>query len=140
MIDAHRDDRTDPPKLRVTVREQLGCVSGFGVVGDHAGGAVGTHPPELPPVVLVMVRENRDRGIDGDVPEALEVRRRFWFCVDREVQRVSIHRKNNRHDVRPSLIAHRRKASDLGLSKTPLCIAGFHEVKSGRTFSHCGYR
>jgi len=79
-----------------------------------------------------MVRENRNRGIGGDILQSLEVRRPFWFCVDREVKRVSFHGKNEGHDVRSSVIADGGKASNLRFSESSNRLARFHVLKCGR--------
>lgn len=120
------------PILLVPLRQQVDCALGLSSVIHNAGRAVGAHPPQLAPVVLVMVRENGDRGIGRDVLQALKVRRPFCFCVDREVKGVSVYRENKRHDVRSSVIADRSKASNLRLSESPLRLAGFHVMKCGR--------
>src|SRR6202171_5757037 len=98
--------------LLVFARKQLDGAFGFRAVGDHARGAVGANPPELAPVVLVVVREDRDRRIGRDVLPALKVRRLLWFRIDRELERVFIDGENNRHDVWQSLLIYRREASE----------------------------
>src|SRR6266850_2559922 len=92
-VDVYRDHRTlgsIRSILRVTVREEVGGMAGLFAVGDDTRRAVGSHPPELAPVVLVVVHENGDRGIGRDVFQSLEVRRDLWFGVDREVQSVAV--------------------------------------------------
>src|ERR1700682_1481733 len=110
-----RNDRTlrsFAPVLLVFVCKQLNGAFGLSAIGDHARSAVGANPPELAPVVFVVVGENRDSGIGRDILQALEVRRLLWFRVDREVECVSVDGKNNRHDVRQRLFAYSREASD----------------------------
>src|ERR1700687_3984369 len=118
--------------LLVFVREQVDCALGLRAVGDHARSAVGANPPELAPVVFVVVGENRDSGIGRDILQALEVRRFLWFRVDREVERVSVDGKNNRHDVRPPLFAYSREASDGWAGERLHRFAVRHAVKCGR--------
>src|ERR1700682_429376 len=118
--------------LLVFVRKQLNGAFRLSAVGDHARSAVGANPPELAPVVFVVVGENRDSGIGRDILQALEVRRLLWFRVDREVERISVDGKNNRHDVRPSLFIYRREASDHRVGKPLHRFCRLHAVKCGR--------
>ena len=58
-----------------------------------------------------MIRQDGDRGIGRDVPQAFEVCRLLWFRVDGEVKRLAGDGQNNRHDVRLSVLIYRRQAS-----------------------------
>lgn len=133
-MDVNRDHRTGGSGFsisRIPPREKLDCAMGLGVVGDDASRAVGAHPPEPGPVLLVMIDEHRDGGIRGDVLQALEIRGALGFGVDREVQLVAIEREDDRHDVRSPIVAYGRKACDPGVGNAAPGLGGFHAVKCG---------
>ena len=79
--------------------ESIGCVDRTAVV-DDAGPAVHPHPPELVPVVVVVIGEERDPRVLPDVAEPLQLHRRLRLVVDRDVDQVVIDRERDRHQIR----------------------------------------
>lgn len=63
------------------------------MVDDDPRAAVEAHPPQLVPVILVVVDKDCDVGVRGNVAQALEVSGLFGLRVDGEVKGLAIDRK-----------------------------------------------
>ncbi len=96
--------------LGVPLREQVLGFLNLRVTGHDSRGPIESDPPEPRPVILVMVDQDGDRGVGGDVAKALEIGRSFWLCVDRKVERSVIEGEADRDGVRPPVRTDRRKA------------------------------
>ena len=77
---------------------------------EHPRRTVDAYPPELAPVVCVVVDEQRDRSSGPDVREALERERRLGLAVDRRVDGVADEREATRHQMWTSVGPDRRQS------------------------------
>ena len=85
---------------------------------DDAGGAISPHPPQLGPIrVVVVIDEQRDGGVRRDVRQATQRGRPLRLVVDRAVDRVTVEREDDRHDVRPARPVGRRQPGYPGLGE-----------------------
>ena len=83
---------------------------------DDAGPAAQPHPPELRPVVVVVVDDDLDARVALDVGEAREPPRPLRLLVDGRVERVAVEREADGDDARRAVRPDRRQPRDgLGL-------------------------
>jgi hypothetical protein len=115
--------------LGISVGQQVDGMLRFGRVIDEARGAVDADPPELPPVIFVVVNEDGYRGIGRDVPQALEVGGALGLGVDRKVKSFAVGREGDRDNVRPSIRRRRRQVGDLRPSQALLHFSELHSTK-----------
>jgi hypothetical protein len=93
-----------------------------GVGLEDASLAVGAGPPELVPVVVVVVGEEGYPRVLADVAEPAEVGRGLGLVVDGDVDLVAVDPERDRHDVRLPVVAGRGEPGDAGPGESP---AGF---------------
>ena len=70
------------------------------VVVDHAPASPEPHPPQLRPVVVVVVDDDLDARVALDVGEASELPRPLRLLVDGRIERVAVEREADRNDAR----------------------------------------
>ena len=68
---------------------------------ENARAAAQADPPQAPPVLLVMVDEDRHVGTNAGVLDSAKHLRPFRLPVDGRVQRVALDREHDRDEVRP---------------------------------------
>ena len=95
--------------LLVPLGERVDRVRDRALVFDDARPAVDADPPELVPVVGVVVGQQRDPGVLPDVAEALQLRRRLRLVIDGDVDQVVIDGERDRHQIRLPVRARRRQ-------------------------------
>ena len=88
------------PVLRVFLDEARDGVLRDVRFFDDAGDPVDTDPPELRPVLVVVVEQNGDVWVGGDIAQALEVDRLLGLGVDGEVKSVFVDDEADRNRVR----------------------------------------
>src|SRR5437763_516153 len=117
------------PVLLVPADQQIYCALRFGLVAEYSRRAFDPHPPELAPVLLVMVEQHGDRRVGRDVAQALKVGRALGLCVDREIDALPFDRKGDRDDVWSSPRSSRRQAGDARVGNTPSHNRRVHRTK-----------
>lgn len=78
------------------------CVPGLGP--PDFGGAAQEQPPELGPVVVVVVEQEGGAGVFLDVAEASEAEGLLGFFVDRDPDGVVVEREDDGHQVRIGVV------------------------------------
>ncbi len=61
--------------------------------------AVGARPPELRPVLVVVVGEHADARVGLDVHKPLQPGRPFALVIDGAIERVAVERETDRHEM-----------------------------------------
>jgi hypothetical protein len=107
--------------------------------------AVKANPPESLPVVLIVVDEDGDGGVGGDVAKALEIRRSLGLGVDREVKVVPVQRKADGHDVRLPFSVRSRQSSHPRSFDQAAHFGRIHDrsvalLPPKQNLAPCGYR
>src|ERR1700704_2390509 len=116
-----------------------------GGLGHDSRTSVEPNPPELLPILLVVVDEDGDHGVVSDVSQAFEVGGPFGFGVDREVESLLVDSKADRHYVWPQVRARRRQTRDARRRDPAPHFGRVHERSLAlstpkRHGTRCGYR
>lgn len=86
--------------LGVLGREQVDRVNSLDGIGDDGGLAGGSNPPQVRPILLVVVEQELSGGVRLDVGQPLEKLSRFRLVVDRRIDQVTCDHEADRHQVR----------------------------------------
>lgn len=104
----------DVPVLGVLAFEQrLGSLVLL-PVADNPATAIGANPPQLRPIVVIVVDEHCSRLVPTQVLEPLELERRLRLGVDAGIDRVPVENKAAWNDVGSPVRAHAGKMGHLG--------------------------
>jgi probable F420-dependent oxidoreductase len=94
---------------------------------EHARSPLEPNPPELVPIVGVVIDEDGDVGVRPDVLDSLERGRPLRLRIDRRVERVLLEREDDRDEMGTAVRADRRQARDPGRShERSLYIRAMH--------------
>ena len=88
--------------------------------------AVGAHPPQLRPVVVVVVGQQAAAGLVAQVGESLQALRSLRLLVDRRIHLVAVHSEHYGHGMRPTVRTNRDQAGDPRRGETLTSIGGIH--------------
>jgi probable F420-dependent oxidoreductase len=116
MDDVDREDRRarrHVAVLRVFGAEELDRAIRLGAAVQHARTAIEPNPPELVPVVVVVVDQDGHIRVLANVLDPLQPRRALRLRIDGRVERVPVERVHDRHQVRAAVRAHGREPRDL---------------------------
>jgi len=98
--------------LLVLRRQQLERVRTLVAAVENACAAAHTNPPELPPVLLVVVDEDRHVGTCARVLDPAKRARSLRLLVDRRVERVALDYEHDRDEMRPPVGIRCRQPCD----------------------------
>src|SRR6185503_9737095 len=93
---------------------------------DDARLPVEPHPPQPAPFLFVVIDEHRYRRVGGDVSQSLEVPGPFRFCVDREIQVVTLEGEADRDEVWDSAVTDGRQVGDASRGRAPAHLVLVH--------------
>ena len=90
--------------LRIPRLERVGARR---AIRMDSGQSIGTHPPQVAPILRPMVEEDRDSGISTDVRQSLQVGPGLRFVVDGEDDRSLDDGVGDGDGMGPAVGAHR---------------------------------
>src|SRR3954469_2897764 len=102
----HRSARWIGLVLRVFGHQQLNSRQ---LLVQHPRDAIHPDPPQMRPVLVVLIHHYGDPLVGGDVPQPPQGGRRLRLLVDRDEQFVAVHDVRHRYDVRPQVGADSRQ-------------------------------
>src|SRR5581483_3197778 len=127
-VDGHdRTGRGSGPVLGVLGTEHGDRRTVLGPLDEDPRCTVEADPPQLRPVVLVVVDEQAHRRVDGDVLQPAQRRRPLGFVVDHGVGDVAVDGEAARHEMRPPVGVHGRQ---------PGHRRGRGQLLEGRRYAH----
>jgi len=91
--------------------------------------SVNPNPPQVGPVVLVMVDEERDGAIGPDVLEPTQIERRLGLGVDGRVHGAGMENEATRDDVRSTVGARRGQVPDPGVGQPSPSGVTIHDAR-----------
>src|SRR5689334_10437729 len=97
-------------------------------VDDHAE-AVGTHPPQPAPVLLVVVDQQGAPRLTAQVGQPLQLRRPLGFGVYGQPDGVPSRREHDRHEVGRTVRTNGRQPSDGGGGEARAQLRYRHRVR-----------
>ena len=132
----HDGARRCKPSVLGVPRHQLGKPVGCLIAAQDRGRTVGPHPPQLRPVVLVVVDQQRAPGFGRDVGQPLQPHSALRLGVDRGVNGVTDQGKDHRHEMWLTIGADRREPRHGAGGEPP---SEFRFVHQG-SVPHCATR
>ena len=103
--------------MHIARREKVDCLSCDLRIFDNLSAAVRAYPPELRPVLVVVISEQGDGGIRPDVAKALQIACCLGLLVDDEVNLGAAQGERADNDVRAAARVNGRQPSDSARSE-----------------------
>lgn len=128
-VHGDRNHRPGGARLRVLLvppRQQVECVLRLWAILDDPRRPVDSNPPQPGPVVLVMVDQDADSGVRGQVLQPLQLARSLWLRIDGKVEDVALHGEGDGHQVRLTVGTGRGQPSDRRVGEALSLRRGVH--------------